>query len=95
MLFEQNIASNVTRNQKYKHLTNLNIAKERPSTPKHLEQLLAPYRNFLNLKKQEFFDFHEMSEGGERKKKEEESSLQIRLKQLRRIKVYNFSSTAA
>ena len=74
MLFEQNIASNVTRNQKYKHLTNLNIAKERPSTPKHLEQLLAPYRNFLNLKKQKFFDFHEMSDG-ERKKKEEESSL--------------------
>ena len=35
MLFEQNIASNVTRNQKYKHLTNSNIAKERPSTPKH------------------------------------------------------------
>ena len=70
MLFEQNIASNVTRNQKYKHLTNSNIAKERPSTPKHAQaQLLAPYRNFLNLKKQEFFDFHEMSDGGERRKK--------------------------
>ena len=37
MLFEQNIASNVTRNQKYKHLTNLNIAKERPSTPEHAQ----------------------------------------------------------
>ena len=38
--------------------------------PKHAQaQLLAPYRNFLNLKKQEFFDFHEMSDGGERKKK--------------------------
>ena len=70
MLLEQNIATNVTRNQKYKHLTNLNIAKERPSTPKHLEQLLAPYRNFLNLKKQEFFDFHEMSDGGERRRKQ-------------------------
>ena len=32
------------------------------SMPKHLEQLLGPYRNFLNLKKQEFFDFHEMSD---------------------------------
>ena len=74
MLFEQNIASNVTRNQKYKHLTNLNIAKERPSTPKHLEQLLAPYRNFLNLKKQEFFDFHEMSDGGgERRRKKKKA----------------------
>ena len=43
MLFEQNIASNVTRNQEYKHLTNLSIekahkimpkqARARPSTP--------------------------------------------------------------
>ena len=63
MLFEQNIASNVTRNQKYKHLTNLNIAKNTQA------QLLAPYRNFLNLKKQEFFDFHEMSDGERQKKK--------------------------
>ena len=70
MLFEQNIASNVTRNQKYKHLTNLNIAKEHPSVPKRAQaQLLVPYRNFLNLKKQEFFDFHEMSDGERQKKK--------------------------
>ena len=39
--------------------------------PKHAQaQLLAPYRNFLNLKKQEFFDFHETSDAERRRKKE-------------------------
>ena len=42
MLFEQNIASNVTRNQESKHITNLNILKEPPSMPmgpKHAQAL--------------------------------------------------------
>ena len=41
MLFEQNIASNVTRNQESKHITNLNIPKAPPSMPKHLKQLFG------------------------------------------------------
>ena len=40
MLFEQNIASNVTRN---------------------VGQLLGTYRNLLNLKKHEIFDFKKTS----------------------------------
>ena len=48
MLFEQNIASNVTRNVLY-------------STPKHSEQLLGTYGNLLNLKKHEIFDFKKTS----------------------------------
>ena len=55
MLFEQNIASNVTRNV-------------RPSTPKHSEQLLGTYGNLLNTKKHEIFDFKKTSYG--RRKKE-------------------------
>ena len=43
MLFEQNIASNVTRN------VTLKYEKAHPSTPKHSEQLLGTYRNLLNL----------------------------------------------
>ena len=64
MLFEQNIASNVTRNV-------------RPSTPKHSEQLLGTYGNLLNLKKHEIFDFKKMSYRRRRRrtKKEEQSSL--------------------
>ena len=45
MLFEQNIASNVTRNAG---------AQARPSTPK---QLFGTYENLLNLKEHEIFDF--------------------------------------
>ena len=41
MSFEQNIASNVTRNQEYKHITNLNIPKAPPSMPKHSKQLFG------------------------------------------------------
>ena len=48
-------------------------AQARPSTPKHLEQLLRPYRNFLNLKKQEFFDFHEMSDEEEEERRRKQS----------------------
>ena len=55
MLFEQNIASNVTRNVLY-------------STPKHSEQLLGTYGNLLNLKKHEIFDFKKTSYGRRRKK---------------------------
>ena len=36
MLFEQNIASNVTRNQESKHITNLNIQKARPTTQNNI-----------------------------------------------------------
>ena len=53
MLFEQNIASNVTRNVTYKTKT-----QARPSTPK---QLLGTHRNLLNLKEQEIFDFQKKS----------------------------------
>ena len=41
MLFEQNIASNVTRNQESKHITNLNIPKAPPSMIKHSKQLFG------------------------------------------------------
>jgi len=51
MLFEQNIASNVTRN----------VTKARPNMPNHSEQLLGTYRNLVNLDKQETFDFHKKS----------------------------------
>ena len=61
MLFEQNIASNVTRNVTL-------------STPKHSEQLLGTYGNLLNLKKHEIFDFKKTSYR-RKKKKEEQSSL--------------------
>ena len=47
--------------------------KSRPSTPKHLEHLLGPYRNFLNLKIQEFFDFHEMSDEKEEERRRKQS----------------------
>ena len=46
MLFEQNIASNVTRKLEPKHIT-----QARPSAPKHIEQLLGTYGNLLNLRK--------------------------------------------
>ena len=72
MLFEQNIASNVTRN---------------------VGQLLGTYRNLLNLKKREIFDFKKrLTEEEERRKKEEQSSLQIRLKRLRRIIMLHFKN---
>ena len=67
MLFEQNIASNVTRNQESKHIINLNIMKARPSTPKQSEQLLGTYRNLLNLKNKKSLIFTKRL-----KKKEEE-----------------------
>ena len=55
MLFEQNIASNVTRNVLL-------------STPKHSEQLLGTYGNLLNLKKHEIFDFKKCLTEERRKK---------------------------
>ena len=77
MLFEQNIASNVTRNQKYKHLTNLNIAKERPSTPKNAQArpstIIGTIQKLSKLKKPEFFDFHEMSDGERRRRKKKKA----------------------
>ena len=59
MLFEQNIASNVTRNagaQTYK-----TQKQARPSMPKHSEQLLGTYGNLLNLKKHEILHFKKTS----------------------------------
>ena len=47
-------------------------AQARTSTPKHL---LGPYRNFLNFKKQEFFDFHEMSDREEEEERRRKQSL--------------------
>ena len=57
MLFEQNIASNVTRNVLY-------------STPKHSEQLLGTYGNLLNFKKHEIFDLKKTSYGRRRRTKQ-------------------------
>ena len=62
MLFEQNIASNVTRNVC-------------PSMPKHSEQLLGTYGNLLNLKKHEIFNFKKRLMEERKKNKEEQSSL--------------------
>ena len=60
MLFEQNIASNVTRNVLY-------------STPKHSEQLLGTYGNLLNLKKHEIFDFKKTSYGRKKERRRKQS----------------------
>ena len=58
MLFDQNIASNVTRNQESKHITNLNLAHK--TMQNHSEQLLGTYRK-PSKPKQEIFDFHKKS----------------------------------
>ena len=50
MLFEQNIASNVTRNQESKHITNLNILKEPPSMPMGPQACPSTQNNYLEYK---------------------------------------------
>ena len=50
MLFEQNIASNVTRNQESKHITNLNILKEPPSMPMGPQACPSTQNNYLECK---------------------------------------------
>ena len=52
----KNIASNVTRNQEYKHITNLNV-KAHPSTQNNYWEHIKNSK----LKKQDIFDFHKKS----------------------------------
>ena len=72
MLFEQNIASNVTRNVTVKHTQARPCAPKcahaRPSAPKCVQarpskpmQLLGTHRNLVNFKEQEIFNFHKTS----------------------------------
>ena len=53
MLFEQNIASNVTRNQESKHITNLNILKEPPSMPMGPQACPRTQNNYSEMGKNE------------------------------------------
>ena len=55
MLFEQNIASNVTRNQESKHITNLNILKEPPSMPMGPQACPSTQNNYLEYKSRRNF----------------------------------------